>query len=319
MEYSPKVSIVVPVKNGMDTLPKLMEGIQNQTCFEDCEVVVIDSGSTDNSIDFLSQFNFVKLISIDPTTFNHGATRNLGVSHANGEFVVMTVQDALPTDELWLEKMLSHFKDETIAAVCGQQAVPHHANKNPHEWFRPQSEAKAKKIHFKSKQEFLNLSPKEQRAACGWDDVNAMYRKQALLDLPFQPLVFGEDMLWAKMALEKGNALVYDASARVYHYHFQFPEYTYKRTLIAKFFIFKCFNYLDTRTYSFKSYALVVFRNFKWKCAPKWILHNFNIIRNHRKATHFLINAINNNTVEVLEKELAIKIPIGQQHTKKHE
>ena len=45
-------------------------------------------------------------------------------------------------------------------------------------------------------------------------------------------------------------------------------------------------------------------------------MHNFNIIRNHRKATHTLIEAVNNNTIYALEKALALNIPIGQQKNK---
>ncbi|MGJ8548653.1 glycosyltransferase family 2 protein [Winogradskyella wichelsiae] len=307
----PKISIVVPIKNGMDTLPAFIEGIQKQTLFKQIEVVIIDSESTDNSVEFLSQFSFVKVVSIDPKTFNHGATRNLGVTHCNGEFVLMTVQDAWTTDAKFIERMVAHFKDPSVMGVCGQQVVPHEKDKNPHEWFRPQSKGSAKKVEFKTKEAFLALSPKEQRQSCGWDDVVAMYRKQALLDLPFEPLVFGEDMLWAKMALEKGYALVYDTTVRVFHYHFQFPKYTYKRVLISKFFIYKCFNYFDDRTFSYKDYALVVYRNFKWKCAPKWIKHNFNLIANHRKATSTLATAIKKNKIEALERELAINIPQG--------
>lgn len=311
------ISIVVPVKNGKATLPAFIEGIKKQTRFKETEVIVIDSGSTDGSVEFLTQFNFVNVVSINPKTFNHGATRNLGVSHCKGDFIVMTVQDAVAVNAVWLETMLKHFEDKSVMGVCGQQAVPHHKDKNPHEWFRPKYETQTKKIHFKTKQAFLELSPEEQRAVCGWDDVNAIYRKQALLDLPFESLLFGEDMLWAKMALEKGYTLVYDGSARVFHYHFQFPAYTFKRTLIAKWFIYKCFNFIDARTYSFKSYALVVYRNFKWKCHPKWIMHNFNMIRNHRKATHTLIKAVNNNSIDTLEKELALNIPIGKQNALK--
>jgi rhamnosyltransferase len=312
-----KISIIVPVKNGMSTLPHFIEGVKKQTRFNETEVIVIDSGSTDASVEFLEKFDFVKIVSIDPKTFNHGATRNLGVSHCKGEFVLMTVQDATPVNELWLESMVNHFKDKAVMGGWGQQVVPHHKDKNPHEWFRPQSKGSVKNVQFKDKAKFINLTPAEQKKLCGWDDVNAMYRKRALIELPFEPLVYGEDMFWAKMALELGYKLVYDYSIRVYHYHFQFPKYTYKRILISKFFTYTCFNFSDARTYSLKNYLIIVFRNFKWGYHMKWIWHNFKIIYSHRKATKVFIKNVKNNTLEALEKELAIQIPIGKQNIKR--
>ena len=317
MKLPPKISIVIPVKNGMDTLPQLVEGIQKQTLFKDCEVIAIDSGSTDGSAAFLSKFAFITVIPIDPKTFNHGATRNLGVSHARGEFVVMTVQDAQPANEFWLESMLAHFKDSEVSAVCGQQIVPHDADKNPHEWFRPQSEPVPKYVQFKNSSDFMNLSPKEQRSFCGWDDVNAMYRKTVLLKIPFETTAYGEDMLWAKAALEQGHKIVYDYTSQVYHYHFQFPEYTYKRVLISKVFTYLAFGYARPHNYSLKDYGMVVLRNIKWQLHPKWILHNWNIINNNRKATSDFLVAVENNTIPTLEKELALNIPVGTQNQMK--
>lgn len=313
MKSIPKVSIIIPTKNGMDTLPQLIEGIQNQTCFQDCEVIAIDSGSTDETVSFLSGFTFVKVISIDPKTFNHGATRNLGISHANGEFMLLTVQDAEPVSNKWVEEFLENFRDPEVMGVCGQQIVPHHKNKNPHEWFRPQSESKPRHIQFKNAEDFLALSPIEKRSVCGWDDVNAMYRKTALNLQPFEPLMFGEDMLWAKMALLRGFKIVYDYNIRVNHYHYQFPDYTYRRTMIAKLFTYKCLDYIDDRTPPLKAYALVVYRNFKWGIPLKWIMHNYKIIYFHRKATRDFMEAIQNDKLEDLEKSLALNIPIGQQ------
>nr|WP_321222060.1 glycosyltransferase [uncultured Psychroserpens sp.] len=310
---TPKISIVVPVKDGMATLPNFIAGVQKQTLFEDLEIIVVDSASNDESVSYLSQFSFVKLVSIDPKTFNHGATRNLGVSHTSGEFVVMTVQDATPVDEFWLEAMLGHFNDLEVMGVCGQQVIPHHLNKNPHEWFRPQSKGEITSVQFKDKDAFKALTPKQQRKTCGWDDVNAMYRKEALLKLPFEPLMFGEDMLWAKMALENGFKLIFDHNIRVHHYHFQFPSYTYKRVLISKLFIYKCFGYIDDRAPSIKDYALIIYRNFKWKLPLKWIWHNFQIIKNSRAATKDFLKAIKNNTLTDLEQSLALNIPIGKQ------
>jgi rhamnosyltransferase len=311
----PKISIIIPVKNGMDTLPKAIEGIQKQTLFSECELVVVDSGSTDGSVSFLEQFPFVRVIPIDPKSFNHGATRNLGVQNAEGEFIAMTVQDAVPSDAFWLENMLRHFKDFEVAGVCGQQIVPHDADKNPHEWFRPQSNPIIKIVQFKKKVDFEGLTPKEKRTACGWDDVNAMYRKSVLEQLPFETVAFGEDMLWAKAALERGHKLIYDYAVRVNHYHYQFPEYTYKRVLITNVFIYKCFGLVRSRLYGLKEYALIVYRNIKWGLHPKWIWHNFEILSNHNKATKTLLKALENNTLPELEQSLALNVPLGKQNT----
>ncbi|MGJ5642462.1 glycosyltransferase family 2 protein [Formosa sp. S-31] len=309
------LSVVIPVLDGMATLPKLFYGLKQQTIYNQIEVIIIDSGSTDGTLEYVKE-NGVILIEISKTDFNHGATRNLGVQRAQGEFVLLTVQDAWTEDPKLLETMLSHFKDSNVAGVCGQQIVPHDTDKNPHEWFRPFSKPKPRFVHFKAHKEFEQLTPKEQRQACIWDDVIAMYRKSVLLDIPFKHVVFGEDMLWAKDVLLQGYTIVYDTTARVNHYHYQFPEYTYKRVLIAHAFIYHNFKLLKNKTYGLKDYLLIIYRNFKWKCHPKWIRHNFNILTNKNKATRKLISAVESNAIEDLLKELAINVPIGQQKDK---
>ncbi len=315
MKTKPLISVVIPVKNGSATIARCLDAIMDQNIYDQTEVIIIDSGSTDGTLEVLENYD-VKIIQIDPQSFNHGATRNLGVQHALGEFVAMTVQDAIATNDIWLETMLAHFKDPEVAGVCGQQIVPHDPDKNPHEWFRPQSAPKAKYVQFRDRIKFDSLLPKEQHALCGWDDVNAMYRRKVLENIPFQPLAYGEDMLWAKQALEQGYKLVYDSAARVAHYHFQHPEYAYHRALISKLFTYKCFGYARPDPYTIKDYLLVVYRNFKWSCAPKWIFHNFGIIYHQRKATRKLFKAIRNNSIEMLVEELALNVPIGKQNHK---
>jgi rhamnosyltransferase len=223
----------------------------------------------------------------------------------------MTVQDAWTEDPQLLERMVIHFNDSEVMGVCGQQIVPHELDKNPHEWFRPQNKPSVKTIQFKPGS-FEKLSPKEQRFSCGWDDVIAMYRKSALIATPFEPLIFGEDMLWAKTALEKGYKLVYDTSARVNHYHYQFQDFTRKRVLITKLFIYKVFNFKDYEKTPIKNYFLVIYRTLKWRIHPKWILHNFSIIYQHRKATKEFIDAVESNLLIQLEEELSLNIPKGQ-------
>ena len=309
--HKPSISIIIPVKNGNATLNGCLQGIQKQTLYNQCEIIVIDSGSTDGTLDILKGYP-VRVYQIPPETFNHGATRNYGVSLAQGEFVVMTVQDAVPADDRWLEKMFRHFDDPTVAGVCGQQIVPHHPDKNPHLWFRPQSEGSAKKVHFASPESFKSLTPEEQKQACGWDDVTAMYRKSVLEQIPFEPVMFGEDMIWAKAALSKGYALVYDSIARVEHYHHHYPDYTYRRVLIAWLFIYKTFGYQRPNPVKTKDFLLIVYRNFKWNLPLKWIGHNWSLLYYFSKGVKDFDRAVQNNQLEKLETLLKLNLPQGK-------
>ncbi len=305
----PLISIVIPVKNGVNTLASCLSGIMNQTMISVCEIIIIDSGSTDGTLGLLKNYP-VDVYQIPPSEFNHGDTRNYGVSLAKGEFVVMTVQDATPADEFWLERMYRHFADKQVAGVCGQQIVPHHSDKNPHQWFRPQSEGGFRKVFFEDG-EFEKLTPEAKKKECSWDDVTAMYRKEFLMKIPFQPVMFGEDMIWAKEALIKGMTLVYDTTARVEHYHHHYPEYTFKRVLIVWLFIYKTFGFVRANPISIRDFFLVFFRNFKWGLSPKWIIHNLSFLFYFSKAVNHFNVVVAKSEIGKLENELSISIPQG--------
>ncbi|WP_228850343.1 glycosyltransferase family 2 protein [Aegicerativicinus sediminis] len=309
MDY-PLISIVVPVKNGIDTLPNLFEGLEKQTIYNQTEIIIIDSGSNDGSVEFVKNKNAI-LIQIDPKSFNHGATRNIGVSESSGEYLFFTVQDAWTEDDFLLERMLSHFKDEEVVGVCGQQIVPHHNDKNPHEWFRPQSNPVPKFVNFKGDEDFERLTPKEKKNACGWDNVVAMYRKSILVQNPFPSVIFGEDMLWAKNVLTLGFTLVYDYSCRVNHYHHHNPKFTYKRTLIVWYFLYQNFNYRRPDPFNFKEFLHIAYRNLKWGASLKWIPFNWNRISVQKKAIRDFNKALKEDKLQELFESLKIKIPQG--------
>ncbi len=236
------ISVVIPVKNGEAWIESCLNAIQAQTLYHKTEVVIIDSGSTDRTIELLSKYN-VKLIQIAPESFNHGLTRNLGVEHSSGEYVVMTVQDARAVNNKWLENLLAGFEmADNVAGVCGMQIVPHDADKNPADWYRPMSEPKPVVYRFDNAA-FHMLSPEQKKAVCGWDDVTAMYRKAVLKKIPFRKTGFAEDAQWAKDAYLAGYTLVFNPIATVYHYHYENPEYTYKRTFTVLYHMYRFFGY----------------------------------------------------------------------------
>jgi rhamnosyltransferase len=277
----PLISVVIPVKNGIDTLPSCLDGLFRQTLKDKLEVIAIDSGSTDGTLELLERYR-VRVHHLPPKEFNHGETRNLGVHLARGTFVVMTVQDATPASDNWIELMLSHFDNPEVAGVCGQQIVGSDADKNPLQWFSPASEAKPLLVQFLHPATFTSLPGKKQHEYCNWDDVTTMYRKSTKEKIPFKKLMFSEDTLWAKDARSQGFASVYDYRARVYHYHHQHFSFYFKRTYIILYQNYKFYDYIRFPKNPFVSIPQIVVRiarkKMPFKQKASWLFYNLNLV-----------------------------------------
>lgn len=91
----PKVSVVIPAYNAITYLPETVESVIKQT-FTDFEVLIIDDGSSDHIVQWVSEIRDqrVKLISQE----NQGlpGARNTGIAQAQGEYIAF-----LDADDLW--------------------------------------------------------------------------------------------------------------------------------------------------------------------------------------------------------------------------
>ena len=115
----PTVSIVVLTKNAEPYLSETLEAIFSQETDFSFEVLVIDSGSKDRSLEILKDYS-VRLIEIPPESFNHGDTRNLGARQADpgSRYIVYLSQDALPQNEAWLQNLIIPMEaDHQVAGV----------------------------------------------------------------------------------------------------------------------------------------------------------------------------------------------------------
>lgn len=275
------ISVVIPVKNGIDTLPSCLDGLFGQTVKDRMEVIAMDSGSTDGTLELLSKYP-VRVHHVPKGEFNHGETRNQGINLAKGTFVVLTVQDATPASDDWIELMLSHFDNPEVAGVCGQQIVRSDADKNPLQWFTPASEAKPFLVQFSNSKDFTTLPGRKKHEYCYWDDVTAMYRKSIKEKIPFKKLMFSEDTLWANDALTMGYAIVYDYRARVYHYHHQNFKFYFKRTYIISYQNYKFYDYIKFPKNPFVTVPQILVRISRKKISFKnkvnWFFYNLNLV-----------------------------------------
>ena len=297
MKIHPEISVIIPIKNEAETITQCIEGILSQTIPVN-EIIAIDSGSTDGTLELLGKYEKVKLVTIDAHEFNHGETRNLGVSYSKSEYCLLTVGDAVPVDEHWIENLYNGFVSKKVVAVCGQQVVPHDLDKNPLEWSNLFTKPLIKTYSF-SKKEFESFSPEQQKDYCVWDDVTAIYKTEILRKIPFRKTSFAEDALWAKDALLSGYMIAYNRAARVYHYHSTNAEFTFKRTFTIAYHLYKFFGLLPkieknaTRKTLGQLKRLIYIKKIPFNDKIYWWRYNQAIQKNRKRAIRQFLDLYN--------------------------
>lgn len=87
---NPLVSVIIPTYNEEEDIVACLESLRNQT-YQNQEVIVVDDGSTDSTIELIQKFGGV--IIIKQAHQGPGAARNLGASEAKGEILVFIDAD----------------------------------------------------------------------------------------------------------------------------------------------------------------------------------------------------------------------------------
>ena len=107
-------SIIIPALNEEGRLPQCLDSLAKQS-FEDYEIIVVDSGSSDRTVEIAKKHGARVLY--EPK-LGVSVAKNFGASEAGGDILVFTDADSTyPQD--WLKKMVSHFKDKRVIAAFG--------------------------------------------------------------------------------------------------------------------------------------------------------------------------------------------------------
>ncbi|HXD42622.1 MAG TPA: glycosyltransferase [Ramlibacter sp.] len=114
-----KVSIVIPTFNAGPEFQWLLRKLRSQKAVRELEIVVVDSGSSDDTVAFARAAG-ANVVAIAQSEFSHSHARNLGADTASGDYLLFMVQDAFPIGEHWLYGMLRFLRDPAhvkLAAV----------------------------------------------------------------------------------------------------------------------------------------------------------------------------------------------------------
>lgn len=208
---SPKASVIILTKNAGPHFHSVLDAVFAQE-YASFEVILIDSGSTDGTIEIAQGFP-LHFYQIPSKSFGHGKTRNFGASLAQGEYLVYLTQDALPANRYWLANLLRNLGKNGIAGVFGRQ-IPR-LNTNPMEAYQ------LNRLYPEQRMVKSNSSPYPLRLKnIFFSNVNSAICRSVWEKNQFaENLIMSEDQFWAKQAILSGYKLVYEPKAAVYHSH----------------------------------------------------------------------------------------------------
>lgn len=218
----PQFWIVVPTYNpGKLAWAGWVSALQNQNC-KPMQVVVVDSGSTDGSLEISQKAGFT-LLHILAKDFNHGGTRQWALDQAlrlnkghldQPQYAVFLTQDAVLASKDALQELLKAFLDPEVAASFGRQLPKQEAS-----WI----ENHARLFNYPEISRTVQLMDKKRMGikTCFFSNSFAAYRLDALQAQGGFPtnLPLGEDTYMAAKFLVSGQYLRYQASSAVYHSH----------------------------------------------------------------------------------------------------
>ena len=97
-----KITIIIPNYNGLQFLPPCLNALSSQTC-QDFEILVVDNGSADGSVEWLREHEIPALLLSENTGFSGAA--NAGLRAVRTPYVILLNNDT-EAAPLYVEKLL---------------------------------------------------------------------------------------------------------------------------------------------------------------------------------------------------------------------
>lgn len=208
----PVCSLIIRCFNEEQHIGRLLTGIMQQT-LKEVEIIVVDSGSTDATLDVASRFP-VKIRHIQPEQFSFGRALNMGCASARGDFLVIVSAHVYPVHKDWLVRLIAPFKDSGVALVYGKQ--------------RGNTQTR-----YSERQVFARWFPDHSVADQSHpfcNNANAAVRRSLWQQFPYDEKLTGlEDVAWSTRIQDAGFRIAYEAQAEAVHVHQETPAHIQRR------------------------------------------------------------------------------------------
>ncbi len=206
------VSVIIPIYNGAEHIESNLSILGKSPVVN--EIIVIDAGSTDNSIKIAESYGAV-IVTTEKHSFDHGKSRTLGGKKASGDILVYMTQDAVPVNKHAIENLVKPLlENKEIGGSYGRQ-LPHH-DATPFA-------AHLRAFNYPPRSSIKSLNDKETLGikAPSISNSFAAYKKNALEKVEWfkEGIIMAEDFCAGAKLLMAGYEIAYSAEALVYHSH----------------------------------------------------------------------------------------------------
>lgn len=205
----PETSVVVRTFNEEKHIANLLRAIRKQE-YTDYEIVLVDSGSTDNTVSIAAP-ECDTILTIESWNFTFGHSLNVGCEASRGKYIVIVSAHAYPADAGWLGSLLAPFRDEKVAMVYGKHVG-------------------AAVTKFPERRDFERYFSNASALRRYGNNANSAIRKSFWETQHFDERLTGlEDIHWIKMMGKQGYHAVYEPKAPVLHIHDETPSKVFER------------------------------------------------------------------------------------------
>jgi rhamnosyltransferase len=188
-------------KNSDWVVAQALAGLFSQS-YTDFELIVVDSGSTDRTLDIVNEYPR-RLIEIEAKSYFPGRVLNSAIEQASGEIIVFQNSDVVPLTPYSLERLVGAFDDSHVQAAYGRQATRPEA----HAWVRRDYESSFPDDAERPPWITLSLPFAAMR--------KSIWRERGFYDDAWA----SEDTEWGAWATSRGHEIKYVHDALVMHSH----------------------------------------------------------------------------------------------------